>query len=148
MTTFVTLRGLYRYTRLMFGVTSAPENYQQIIRDALRGCEGVINITDDVAIHGNDVEQNNERLFVVLNRLKEVGLTLNGHKSGFSLPRLTFFGHQVTQNGVELVRRRSQQSRMQIHHRTPARHSHSRAWLNLCVSSFQTCPLLQHSSSD
>ena len=87
VTTLVTHRGLYRYTRLMFGVTSAPEKYQQIIRDVLRGCEGVINITDDVAIHGNDVEQNNERLFVVLNRLKEVGLTLNGHKSGFSLPR-------------------------------------------------------------
>ena len=101
VTTLVTHRGLYRYTRLMFGVTSAPEKYQQIIRDVLRGCEGVINITDDVAIHGNDVEQNNERLFVVLNRLNEVGLTLNGHKSEFTLPRLTFFGHQVTQNGVE-----------------------------------------------
>ena len=40
VTTFVTLRGLYRYTRLMFGVTSAPENYQQIIRDALKVVKG------------------------------------------------------------------------------------------------------------
>ena len=86
MTTFVTHRGLYRYTRLMFGVTSAPEKYQQIIRDVLRGCEGVINIADDLVIHGNGVEQHDERLFVVLNRLKEVGLTLNKHKSEFSLP--------------------------------------------------------------
>ena len=30
----------------------------------------------------------------MLNRLKEVGLTLNGHKSEFSLPRLTFFGQE------------------------------------------------------
>ena len=37
----------------------------------------------------------------MLNRLKEVGLTLNGDKCEFMLPRLTFFGHQVTQNGVE-----------------------------------------------
>ena len=101
VTTFVTHRGLYRYTRLMFGVTSAPEKYQQIIRDVLRGCEGVINIADDLVIHGNGVEQHDERLFVVLNRLKEVGLTLNGDKCEFRLPRLTFFGHQVTQNGVE-----------------------------------------------
>lgn len=28
ITTFVTHRGLYRYKRLMFGVTSAPEKYQ------------------------------------------------------------------------------------------------------------------------
>ena len=101
VTTFVTHRGLYRYTRLMFGVTSAPEKYQQIIRDVLRGCEGVIIIADDLVIHGNGVEQHDERLFVVLNRLKEVGLTLNGDKCEFRLPRLTFFGHQVTQNGVE-----------------------------------------------
>ena len=64
VTTFVTHRGLYRYTRLMFGVTSAPEKYQQIIRDVLRGCEGVINIADDLVIHGNGVEQHDERLFL------------------------------------------------------------------------------------
>ena len=54
---------------------------------------GVISIADDLVIHGNGVEQHDERLFVVLNRLKEVGLTLNGDKYDFRLPRLTFFGH-------------------------------------------------------
>ena len=48
VTTFVTHRGHYRYTHLMFGVTSAAEKYQQIISDVLRGCEGVINIADDL----------------------------------------------------------------------------------------------------
>ena len=67
----------------------------------MRGCEGVINIADDLVIHGNGVEQHDERLFVVLNRLKEVCLTLNGDKCEFRLPRVTFFGHQVTQNGLE-----------------------------------------------
>ena len=41
VTTFVTHRGLYRYTRLTFGVTSAPEKYQQIIRGlstTIKGC--------------------------------------------------------------------------------------------------------------
>ena len=37
----------------------------------------------------------------MLSWLKEVGLTLNGDKCEFRLPRLTFFGHQVTQNGLE-----------------------------------------------
>ena len=54
--------------------------YQQIIWDVSHGCEGVINIADDLGIHGKDIEQHDERLFVVLNRLKEVGLTLNGDK--------------------------------------------------------------------
>ena len=43
MTTFVTHRGLYRYKRLMFGVTSAPEKYQKIVADVLHACEGVAN---------------------------------------------------------------------------------------------------------
>ena len=54
--------------------------YEQIIQDVLRGCEGVINIADDLVIHGKGIEQHDESLFVVLNRLKKVGLTLNGDK--------------------------------------------------------------------
>ena len=73
------------------------------------------------------------------NRLKKVGLTLNEDKCVFRLPRVTFFGHQVTQNGVEPSERRS--SQLQIHLRTQTRHDHSWVWLNLCLSSFQTCPL-------
>ena len=33
ITMFMTHCGLYRYKRLMFGMTSAPEKYQQIVRD-------------------------------------------------------------------------------------------------------------------
>jgi len=85
----------------MFGVTSAPEKYQQIIRDVLRGCEGVANIADDLIIHGRGEEQHDKRLSAVLDRLRETGLTLNKDKCEFRLPRLTFFGHEVTQTGIE-----------------------------------------------
>ena len=88
ITTFVTHRGLYRYKRLMFGVTSAPEKYQQIIRDVLRGCAGVANIADDLIVHGCDVENMTKRLFAVLDRLSEVGLTVNGDKCEFRLSSL------------------------------------------------------------
>ncbi|PFX31209.1 Uncharacterized protein K02A2.6 [Stylophora pistillata] len=71
VTTFVTHRGLYRYTRLMFGVTSAPEKYQQIIQGVLRGCEGVANVADDLIIHGRGEEQHDKRLLAVLDLLTE-----------------------------------------------------------------------------
>ena len=48
---FVTHCGLCRYTRVVFGVTSAPEKYQQIIRDVLQGCKSMANIADDPIIH-------------------------------------------------------------------------------------------------
>ncbi len=44
ITTFVTHGGLYRYKRLMFGITSAPEMYQKIVKDVLIGCKGVANL--------------------------------------------------------------------------------------------------------
>ena len=84
----------------MFGVTSAPEKYQQIVRDVLRGCPGVANIADDLIIHGKRVEEHDQCLFAVLDRLSEVGLTVNGEKCEFRLSKLTFFGHELTSDGV------------------------------------------------
>ena len=43
ITTFVTHKGLYRYKRLLFGVSSASELYQHEISTALAGTEGVDN---------------------------------------------------------------------------------------------------------
>ena len=37
----------------------------------------------------------------MLYRLREMVLTLNEDKCEFRLPRLTFFGHEVTQTGIE-----------------------------------------------
>ena len=54
----------------MIGVTSAPEKYQQIIGDVVRGYAGVANIADDLIVHGCGVEEHDKRLFAVLDRLR------------------------------------------------------------------------------
>jgi len=66
----------------------------------LRGCEGVANIADDLIIHGNGVEEHDKRLSAVLDRLRDIGLTLNANKRKFPLSKLTFFGYELTSNGV------------------------------------------------
>jgi len=71
----------------MFAVTTAPEKYRQIVKDVLRGCAGVANIVDDLIIHSKDVEENDRCLFAVLDRLSEVGLTVNGEKYEFRLSK-------------------------------------------------------------
>ena len=50
---------------------------------------------------GKNLEQHDERLFAVLVRLKMAVWTLNENNNEFRLPRLTFFGHEVTQNDVK-----------------------------------------------
>ena len=93
-------QGLYRYKRLMFGITSAPEKYQKIVSDVLQGCEGGANIADDVIVHGCGTEQHVKNLLAVLDRLRQCGLTLNERKCQFRLSKLTFFGHDLSKNGV------------------------------------------------
>ena len=114
----------------------------------MRGCEGVVNIADNLIIYGEGVEQHDERLFAVLDRLKGAGLTLNEDKCEFRLPRLTFFGHEVTQKGVEP----SDEKVAAIQHADPPQNaSEARSFLdlsNLCPSLFQTCHPLQNRSRD
>lgn len=61
ITTFVTYKGLYRYKRLMFGISSAPEKYQQVISQVFHDCEGVQNISDDIVIHGRDKAEHEKK---------------------------------------------------------------------------------------
>ena len=49
LTTMHTPWGRFRWTRLPFGISSAPEEFQRRIHDVLCGIEGVVNIADDVA---------------------------------------------------------------------------------------------------
>ena len=83
ITAFITHRGLYQYKRLMFGITSAPEKYQKIVKDTLVGCKGVANIADDLIIHGCGIQGRDKNLLAVLHRLQECGLTLNKKKCQF-----------------------------------------------------------------
>lgn len=100
ITTFVTHRGLYRYKRLMFGVSCAPEMYQRIIQQALHGCKGVRNIFDDIVVHGSTKEEHDENLEGLLIRLREKGLTLNREKCKFHLDQLEFMGHLLSSKGI------------------------------------------------
>ena len=76
----------------MSGVTSAPEEYHQIITNELR-CVGGANIANDLIVLGYGVEQHGKHLFAVLDRLSEVLLTVNRGKCEFRSSRLmpTFF---------------------------------------------------------
>ena len=84
----------------MFGITSAPEKYQKIVADVIQGCHGVANIADDLIVHGSNLEEHDRNLHAVLKRLNDCGLTLNGNKCQFRIPKLTFFGHELSIQGV------------------------------------------------
>ena len=90
ITTFTTHQGLYCYKHLMFGISSAPEKYQMIMSDVIQGCNGVANITDDLIVHGADLEEHDRNLYTVLQSLRESGLSLNGEKCQFTFHKLPY----------------------------------------------------------
>lgn len=100
ITTFAVHNGVYRYKRLIFGVSTASEQYQHEIANALAGIEGVENISDDVIIHAPDQETHDKRLHAVMKRLSDCGLTLNSEKCQFNMDRLVFMGILLTQKGI------------------------------------------------
>ena len=50
--TFNTPFGRYRYLRLPFGISSAPEVYTKTIHKILESIDGVSTIADDIIIYG------------------------------------------------------------------------------------------------
>ncbi|PFX12869.1 Retrovirus-related Pol polyprotein [Stylophora pistillata] len=100
ITTFITHKGLSRYKRLMFGISSASELYQHTIQQVLAGCEGAYNICDDIFIHGRTVEEHDSRLQKTIKCISDKGLTLNPEMCVFRMPQLTFMGYLLSRKGI------------------------------------------------
>ena len=94
-----THQGLYRYNRLVFGITSAPAIWQRAIDQILDGVEGTSCILDDMIITGKDDQEHLDHLEEVLKRLKEHGLRANREKCEF-FQKITYCGHVVDEDGL------------------------------------------------
>ena len=101
ITTFVVDAGVYRFKRLMFGISSAPELYQHVIQQVIACCPGTINIADDIIAYGATVAEHDRNIHRLLARLKECGLTVNPAKRSFRQDKITFFGFRLSASGVQ-----------------------------------------------
>ena len=100
LTTFITPFGRYCFHRLPFGISSAPEHFQRRMSEALSGLGGAVCMMDDILVHGRTQEEHDERLRQVLQRLNDLGMTLNAEKCMFSQSRVKFLGHIVDSQGI------------------------------------------------
>ena len=91
---------MYRYKRLIYGVSSAFESFQKQVESVIAGCEGARNISDDILVWAETEEQHNQRLNEVLSRLSNAGLKVNKEKCIFKADHLPFAGHELSADGV------------------------------------------------
>ena len=100
ITTFSTHVALYRYKRLMFGINSASEIFQNTVAELLRDLSGCRNISDDIIVYGKTVAEHNTNLTVVLDRLRTNNVRLNREKCKISRNTVTFYGHVFGAHGL------------------------------------------------
>ena len=73
-------KGLYRYTRLPFGVASAPALFQKVMDTVLQGLSHVICYLDDTLITGANDEEHLRNVELVLERLRKHGIRARTQK--------------------------------------------------------------------
>ncbi|XP_003737424.1 uncharacterized protein K02A2.6-like [Galendromus occidentalis] len=100
LTAFVSPWGLFRYTRVCFGLASAPAAFQAFMEETLKDLEGVICYLDDVLVVGETRQVHDERVRGLLRTLSERGLKVN-NKCVFGVEETEFLGHVVSSKGVK-----------------------------------------------
>lgn len=102
LTTFLTEGGMFRFTRLMFGVNCAPEIFQREMSRVLEPVENKIVYIDDVLLFAETLEELHETVAEVLRIFKENNLTLNIDKCEYDKTRISFLGHELDQDGFHI----------------------------------------------
>jgi hypothetical protein len=100
ITTFGTHAGLFRYKRLNFGISSASEIFQEVIRNVISGIPGAKNISDDIIIYGTSQIEHDRALDNIFKRLLENGLILNLEKCEFNKDKVVYFGVTFSKEGI------------------------------------------------
>ena len=95
-----THRGLYRYTRLPFGISTAPAVFQKAMDTMLQGLSGVVCYLDDILVTGEDDESHLRNLQRVLERIQSEGLRLKKSKCSFLQSSVEYLGHRVDAEGL------------------------------------------------
>ena len=113
-----THRGLYRYTRLPFGVASALAIFQKVMDTVLQGLAGarvhkiyiyyellagVICYLDDILVSGTTEEENLKNVEQVLTRLQQYGIKARKEKCVFLAKTVEYLGHRMDSTGLHTL---------------------------------------------
>ena len=100
LVTMNTHKGLYRYTRLPFGVASAPAMFQKTMEVVLQGLPNVICYLDDILVTGKTEDEHLANVERVLERLQQYGIQAKKAKCSFLSRSVEYLGHRVDASGL------------------------------------------------
>lgn len=101
-TAFICPLGFFQFERMPQGITGAPSTFQRLMERVV----GDMNLLqclvylDDLIVFGKTLEEHEERLLKVLDRLQEYGLKVSIDKCQFCQPQVKYVGHIVSAEGI------------------------------------------------
>ena len=108
LTAMATPFGRYAWKRMPFGVSPAPEIFQEKLDRAIEGLEGVFAIFDDILVIGEgdtleEAESNHDVRFLgLMERSRERKLQFHPDKLRFKLKGVPYVGHELTSCGLKI----------------------------------------------
>ncbi|CAH8602066.1 unnamed protein product [Schistosoma rodhaini] len=103
-TAIITPFGLYEFSRMPFGLRKAAENFQRFIDEVFRDLNFIHVYVDDCLVASPDRESNLQHLYIVFERLKKHGITVNIQKFQIGTDSLDFLGHTIEAQGIRPLR--------------------------------------------
>lgn len=92
--------GLFKYTRLAFGISSSPSLFQRAMDNVLQGIPNVISRVDDILISTKTKEEHMSVLDLVFERLQKYNLRVRRDKCEFLTTSVKYLGHIISAEGI------------------------------------------------
>ncbi|KAF9762255.1 Retrovirus-related Pol polyprotein from transposon opus [Nosema granulosis] len=91
----------YKYLRVPFGIRSGPKIFQKTISKTLEGIDNCFVYIDDIIIFSKTLEEHNEVILKVSERLRTFKVKVNFDKSSFYNKEIKSLGYFVSNEGIE-----------------------------------------------
>lgn len=101
-TAFSTNQGHFEFKRMSFGLKGAPSTFQRLANRVLMGINGfrAFVYLDDIIIIATSIQEHEERLREVFDRLRQYNLKLQPAKCEFMRREVNYLGHIISEDGI------------------------------------------------
>ena len=101
-TAFSTPSGLFEHTKMPMGLKNAPRTFSRLMNNVLTGLQGLYCFVylDDIVIYANSIQNHEEKLKAVFQRLKDNNLKIQPDKCEFMRKEVAYLGHIISEKGV------------------------------------------------